>query len=125
MAYQLFNDETGEISELKRKKIKRTEPFFMMELRSAEELAKVKELHGTELKVLLFILSRMRFGGQALLNQAAIAEALSMPKSQVSVAIKRLTDCRAIGKSKQDGVSCYEVHPSLATMGSLTGKPKG
>jgi len=120
MAYQIFNDATGEISEPKRKKIKRTEPFFMVELKSAEELAGVKELHGTEHRVLWFILSRMNFEGRSFPNQAAIAGALGMPKSQVSVAIKRLVTCGAISKIKIDGVNGFEVHRSLASRGSLT-----
>jgi DNA-binding MarR family transcriptional regulator len=120
MAYKIFNDETGEIHEPKRKKIKRTEPFFMVELKSAEELAGIKELHGTEHRVLWFILSRMNFEGKAFPKQAAIAESLGMPKSQVSVAIKRLVECGAISKIREDRNDGFQVHQSLASRGSLT-----
>lgn len=92
----------------------------MVELKSAEELAGIKELHGTEHRVLWFILSRMNFDGKSFPTQAAIATALGMPKSQVSVAVKRLVECGAISKINVDGVAGFKVHQSLASRGSLT-----
>ena len=92
----------------------------MVELKSAEQLSMVKDLHGTEHRVLWFILSRMDYEGKSFPKQAAIAEALGMPKSQVSVAIKRLKECGAITQIEKDRVVGYQVHQSLASRGSLT-----
>jgi DNA-binding MarR family transcriptional regulator len=113
----LLDKESGEYRELKKKKIKRTEPFFMVDLKSAEEIAGMKELHGTEHRVLWFILSRMNYENKSFPNQAFIAESLGMPKSQVSVAIKRLCESGAIKKIKVDGAKGFEVHQSVASRG--------
>lgn len=82
-------------------KVKGLNPFFNINKVGADRLARHKELHGTEHRVLWFILSRMNFEGKAFPKQAAIAEALGMPKSQVSVAIKRLVECGAISKNSR------------------------
>jgi len=119
MAYKLFDEDTGVILEPRQKKLKRTEPFLMVTLKSAEEISQVKELHGTEHRVLWFILSRMNYENRSFPSQSAIAEALKMPKSQVSLAIRKLVDCNAISKIHVDGVNGFEVHQSLASRGSV------
>ena len=119
MAYQLFNDETGTVSELKKKKLKRTEPFFMMNLRDAEKIALEKTLHGTEYKILWFIVSRIDYDNRAFLSQAFIAKTLDMPQSQVSTSIKKLAECKALRKIIVDGRTGYEISIDLVSRGTL------
>lgn len=118
MAYQLFNEETGVVSELKKKKTKRTEPFFMMKLTDAESIAKEKGLHGTEYRILFFILSRIDYENRAMLSQSFIAKQLEMPQPQVSTAIKKLTECNVIRKVSVDGQNGYIVSDTLVSRGS-------
>lgn len=120
MAYKLFNEDTGEIIEPRKKKTKRTEPFFMMNLKNATEIAKVDSLHGTEYKILFFILGCIDYDNRAILTQSYIAKHLDMPQPQVSAAIKKLADCGAINKISVGGVNGYEVSQKLVSRGSLT-----
>lgn len=89
----------------------------MVDLKSAAQIADMKELHGTEHRVLWFILSRMNYENKSFPNQSFIAESLGMPKSQVSVAVKKLCESGAIKKITVDGVKGFEVHPSVASRG--------
>lgn len=120
MAYKLFNEDTGEILEVRRKKTKRTEPFLMMNLKDAAEIAKADKLHGTEYKVLFFILSRIDYDNRAVLTQAFIAKELNMPQPQVSAAIKKLVEEGAISKISVGGANGYMVGEHVASRGSLT-----
>lgn len=85
----------------------------------ALKLATDKTLHGSEYRLYLFLFSRMDYEGRAYPSQTAIVDALGMTKSQVSVAVRRLVESKAIAKIRKDGVNGYEVHSSLATRGSL------
>lgn len=120
MAYQLFNEETGEILEVRKKKIKRTEPFFMMNLKDAAEIAKADTLHGTEYKVLFFLLSRIVYDNRAIVTQSFIAKELDMPQPQVSAALKKLVDSGAIRKVSVGGANGYMISETLVSRGSLT-----
>jgi DNA-binding MarR family transcriptional regulator len=120
VAYKLFNDETGEVLEVRKKKIKRTEPFFMMNLKDAAEIAKVDNLHGTEYKVLFFILSRIDYDNRAIMTQSFIAKELDMPQPQVSAAIKKLVESNVISKISAGGANGYMVSDAFASRGSLT-----
>ena len=119
MAYKLFNDETGEILEVRTKKVKRSESFFMMNQTDAATVAKEKNLHGTEYKVLLFILSRIDYDNTAIMTQAYMAKQLEMPQPQVSAALKKLVDCGAIFKTNVAGANGYRVSAGIASRGSL------
>ena len=91
----------------------------MMTLKDSERIAVDKELHGTEYKVLLFVLSRIDFSNQALMTQSFIARALDMPQSQVSAAIKKLADRDALRKISVNGQNGYEVSPHLVSRTKL------
>jgi len=119
MAYQIFDPDTGVISEIKKKKVKRTEPFFMMNLKDAETIARDKGLHGTEFRILFFLLSRIDYENKAMLSQAFIAKQLEMPQSQVSASIKKLVECEAIRKISIDGQNGYKVSDNLVSRGGL------
>lgn len=119
MAYKLFDDETGVILEVRKKKVKRTEPFFMIELKSAEDIARDSKLHGTEYKVLFFILARIGYNNQAIVTQTFIAKELGMPQPQVSAAIKKLVESHVIRKISVAGSNGYEVDVKFASRGAL------
>lgn len=83
-------------------------------------LAKNRSLHGTEYKILFFILGCIDYDNRAILTQSYIAKHLDMPQPQVSAAIKKLADCGAINKISVGGVNGYEVSQKLVSRGSLT-----
>jgi predicted transcriptional regulator len=120
VAYKLFNEDTGEILEVRRKKTKRTESFFMMNLKDAAAIAKTDNLHGTEYKVLFFLLSRIDYENRAVLTQSFIAKELGMPQPQVSAAIKKLVEAGVISKISVGGANGYMVSEFVASRGSLT-----
>jgi DNA-binding MarR family transcriptional regulator len=119
MAYVLFNEETGVISDIKKKKIKRTEAFFMVDLASAEILANMKELHGADHRILWLILSRITYENTSLISQAFIAETLNMPKSQVSVSIAKMVARNVVRKINENGVSGFKVNADIADRGRV------
>ena len=91
----------------------------MMNLKDAAEIAKLDNLHGTEYKVLFFLLSRIDYDNRAILTQAFIAKELTMPQPQVSAALKKLVEAGAISKVSVGGANGYMVSDQLVSRGSL------
>jgi len=91
----------------------------MIELKSAEQIARDNNLHGTEYKVLFFILGRIDYDNRAIVTQTFIAKELGMPQPQVSAAIKKLVECQVVRKISVSGANGYEVDLKFASRGSL------
>ena len=83
-----------------------------MEQRTATEIAKESELHGTEYKVLLILFGRMEYDNCASVTQKYIAHALGIEQPQVSKAIKKLLACGAISKEAPTGIIKYRINVS-------------
>lgn len=121
MAYVIFNEETGVVSEVKKKKYKRTEAFFMVDLANAEVLASMKELHGADHRILWLILSRLTYENTSFMTQSFIAETLGMPKSQVSVSIAKMIALKVIKRTHENGQSGFIVNKDVADRGAKKG----
>ena len=118
MGYVVFHEETGAILDpKKKKKTKRAEAFLMIDLVNADTLAKMKELHGADHRILWLILSKLTYDNTALISQSYIADALAMPRSQVSVSIKKLMACNIIKRFNEAGNSGFIVNKIIADRG--------
>ncbi len=67
------------------------------------ELAKEKELWGQPMAVFHFLLGKMDFENRILVQQVEIAEALDIPPSRVSEAMKKLADKGVIIRDQKIG----------------------
>ena len=123
MAYVIFNEETGVVSEVKKKKYKRTKEFFMVDLANAEILAGMKELHGANHRILWLILSKIGYDNTSFMTQTFIAETLGMPKSQVSVSISKMTALNVIKRTRVNGQSGFIVNRDVADRGPQKCEP--
>ena len=87
----------------------------MMTLKVTEKIAQIKNLHGTEYKVFLFLLSKMDFENRAMLTQSYVSQQLDMPQSQISTAIKTLSDCGVLRKVSIAGQNGYMINDELVS----------
>lgn len=121
--YALLNVETGHILNItQRQKPQEGRNFCMLDLTSAEMVAKEDTLHGTEYKVLWYLLSKLDYNNNAILTQAFVAQALSMPQPQVSASIKKLCATGVIKKVNVQGANGYYVDPRFAVKGTRKDK---
>lgn len=120
MAYRIFNDTTGELVEIRQRKNKKRKGrnFFMVEQLDADNLSKMKDMHGTDHRILWFILSKIDFENKTLMTQAYIAKCLDMQQSLVSQSIKKLVDFGYIRKINVNGTNGYLVNSEFAIKGS-------
>lgn len=81
----------------------RTDPFFLVYLRAMEELACDPELTHDARRVLLLMLSRLDYRNQITLTQSEAGAILKMNKSQVSRAVRALTEQQYIRREGRRG----------------------
>lgn len=121
--YALLNVETGQMLHItQRQKTQDGRNFCMVDLSSAEMVAKAETLHGTEYKVLWFLLSKLDYNNNAILTQSFVAQSLSMPQPQVSASIKKLCATGVIKKINVNGANGYYVDPRFAVKGTRKDK---
>ena len=85
------------------------------------ELAKDPELTLEPKNILLYMFGRLDFENFIQLSQTEIAEALGMRQSNVSRAIKTLTDKQIILEGPKVGRSkCYRLNPHYGWKGKVT-----
>jgi len=79
----------------------------------------MKELHGSDHRVLWLILSKITYDNTSLISQSYIAEALTMQKSQVSVSVTKLINCNIIERLNENGVTGFIVNKTIADRGRI------
>lgn len=120
MARQLasIDDETGEMVIVKQRQYpKRRENFCMVYQHSLESLVGRKDLHGTELKILLSILSKINYDNIAIVTQPCIAKELGTTQPAISNGLKKLIGLGLITKVKVHGATGFKVNAEFATKG--------
>ncbi len=84
------------------------------------ELAKDRELWGQPTAVLHFLLGKLDFENHILVQQVEIAEALNIPKTRVSEAIKKLVDKGVILKGPKMGrTASYQLNINYGWKGKV------
>jgi DNA-binding MarR family transcriptional regulator len=85
-----------------------------------ESLARDKELWGQPTAVLHFLMSRLSFDNYIALEQKEISDKLSVDKSDVSRAIKKLVDKGILEKGPRIGKSfSYKLNPLYGWKGRV------
>jgi len=116
-----INPETGEVERqyavvpIFKKKLK--EGFFMAIQEGFLHLAQL-DLTGEQLRVLLYIMSKLDFENYICLTQKSVSEALNLHKSNVSKAFKVLVEKGIIHEGPKVGrIKTYRFDPSFGYKG--------
>jgi len=123
----LLDRETGEILDQSRgtfvfvpSRIKIKEGWFMAFQDAFESLARDKDLWGQPTAVLHFLMSRLSFDNYIALEQKEISDQLSVDKSDVSRAIKKLVEKGILEKGPRIGKSfSYKLNPLYGWKGRV------
>lgn len=120
MAYKFMavDTETGEVVEIQqRQKKKFGKDFFMADQVSAIALSADKDLTGTDMRVLWFLLGTLDFNNMAVVPQSFISKKVGIQPSAVSSSIKKLCEKGYIKKICTNGNNAYEINPGFAVKG--------
>jgi predicted transcriptional regulator len=93
--------------------------FYMASQLTAKHLAQAEDLNGTDIKVLLYLLSQIDFDNLAMVTQSHIAREMNVKQSQVSKALKKLEELMYIDKRNVGGNNAYYIEPFVAKKGTV------
>ena len=97
--------------------------FAMGQDKAIDEMLKFNRME--DLRVFLALLKCLDYENQIVANQAEIARQLSMRRSNVSSAIKRLVEAGAVLRGPKKGINCsYRLNPEFGWKGSAKGHVK-
>ena len=114
----VVNAQTGEVYAPKQRKIKRTEPFFMVEQKSAIELAK-ESFTGMDLRILLYLQGLADYDNICQPSQKFLAFELSTTEATVSISIKHLVEKGAITIENIAGRKAFKINSNVSTRGKM------
>jgi hypothetical protein len=122
--FEQIDSDTGEIMQgcmvwiPNRPKL--TQRWFMAFQDSFEEIAKDSQMTGENYRVLLYLYSKLDFENFIQQTQSEISEALGMKKTNVSRAVKLLTDKQIVLEGPKIGRSkCYRLNPHYGWKGKV------
>lgn len=112
---------TGEIFEPKKKKLKRTEEFYMTTMSASIDLAKMK-LSGMEHSILLYLQGLSDYDNFVpRITQAFLAKELDVTEATISNGLKHLTDLGLLHKVPMHGTWQFRIDPRVSTRGKVKG----
>ena len=107
---------TGEVYGPKVRKIKRTEPFYMVTQKEAIDLAK-QGLSAKEHDILLYLQGIADYQNVAQVAQSFLAKEISTTEVTVSNAIKHLCELGIIRRVTVNGRKGFKIASSISTRG--------
>lgn len=95
------------------------ERFFMAFQDYMQIMAADKRLTGTDLRVMIHLLSVMDFENWVRVSQKSIAQACGVVQQKVSLSLKKLTECNYIDTAKMGSMNVYRINSNLAWKGKM------
>ncbi len=115
---EMYPEEADNIVQSIRKSNSKTLGFISLWQRTQGEVA--KSLSGGSLKVLLLLVSEMKYHNLVFgFSQRTIADTLGMSSRTVIRALKELNEKGVVKHSTKKGVRTYHINPAYAWKGSL------